>query len=271
MTPGRIVCLEPAPRPNTKAEADVVLLKELLPGAAPLQIAVISCTKLEAYIEDTSKTKCMPFLGYLLGFAYIGHNVVVFEDHPSALEHGVRNSDVLLIDSGMLPFMPENWAETVFRVMKADPMVFIHERKTYELKPVVRKNSPSDWRYSEPDGEASVVNILLTTLTKTRDKGKILNIVSGQALPNPRELTTDADELDFIATLPFRYEQLNADTVIKIIWDSGRPVSWFKSFPSTRSLKTKLVESGGRARDVSCQLNLSWTSNGKQQLEIKLL
>jgi hypothetical protein len=271
ITPRRMVYLQPAPGPNTQPEQEVTLLKELLPGAAPLQITVISYTELEAYMEDKTRTRCIPFLGYLLGFAYIGHNVVVFEGHPSALEHGARNSDVLIIDSGMLPFMPENWAEIVFPVMKSDPRIFIHQRKTYELMSVARKKSPPGWRYSEPDGEASYANILLTTLAKARDKDKTVSIISGQALPNPKELTTDAGELEFISTLPFRYEQLNAETVIKILWDNGQPGNFLKRFQPTRTFKARLVDSNGRARDVAFQLKLSSTSNENPQLEIKLL
>ena len=203
ITPGHMISLAPAPPPNTKSEKELAPIKSILPSEKPLQITTISYTKLEAYIQDTTKTKCIPFLGFLLAFAYLDHNVIVFEGHPSALEFGVKNSDVLFIDSAMLPFMGDNWADVVFKVMKPHPKIFVHERKDYQLIPIVRKNSPPGWRYSEPDGEASYANVLLTILAKAGDKTKTVGIISGQPLPNPEELTTDAEELEYISTLPF--------------------------------------------------------------------
>lgn len=271
ITPGRMISLVPAPAPNTKSEKDLAPVRSILGSETPLQITAISYTKLEAYLQDTAKTRCIPFLGFLLGFAYLGHNVIVFEGHPSALEFGVKNSEVLFIDSGMLPFLAENWAEVVFKAMKPDPRIFIHERKNFRLLPVAKKNSPPGWRYSEPDGEASYTNILLTTLAKTGDKDRTLALVSGDPVPNPKEFTTDPEQLDYISTLPFRYERLNADLVIKIIWDNGKLVSFLDKFQSARIFKARLAESGGKVRDVSFQLKLSKTNHGKHQLEIKLL
>jgi hypothetical protein len=271
ITPGRMISLAPAPLPNTKSEKELAPIKSILPSEKPLQITAISYTKLEAYMEDKTKTKCIPFLGFLLAFAYLGHNVIVFEGHPSALEFGVKNSDALFMDSAMLPFMGDNWADVVFKSMKPNPRVFIHERKNYQLIPVVKKNSPPGWRYSEPDGEASYTNILLTTLAKTGDKTKTVSIISGQSLPNPKELTTDAEELEYISTLPFRYEKLNAAIVTKIIWDNAKPTNFLERFQSTRTFRAKLALSATKAIDVTFQLKLSKTGSSKQQLDVKLL
>jgi hypothetical protein len=271
ITPGRIISLAPAPPPIAKSEKELASVKSLLPSDTPLQITAISYTKLEAYMADTTKTKCIPFLGYLLAFASLGHNVIVFEGHPSALEAGVRNSDVLIIDSGMLPFLAENWADVVFRAMKPNPKVFIHERKQFSLLPIVKKNSPPGWRYSEPDGEASYTNMLLTAMGKEGNKTQVASIISGQSLPNPKGFTTDKDQLEYISTLPFRYDKLNADMVIKIIWDHGRPANLRDLFQSTKRLKAKVALSSSETIDVSFQLKLSKTDRGLQQLEVKLL
>jgi hypothetical protein len=170
----------------------------------------------------------------------------------------------------MLPFLPENWAEVVFQAMKPDARIFIHERKGFNLIPVVKKKGAPGWQYSEPDSEASYVNILLTTIAKAGFTEKAVTIVSGQPLPNPKEFTTDTEELDYISTLPFKYEKLDADMVIKIIWENGKPASFLDKLQSSRTFKARLAESGGRARDVSFQLKLSKTANGKQQLDIRL-
>ena len=271
ITPGRMISLAPAPLPNTMSERDLDSAKSILPSEKPLQITAVSYTKLQAYMEDKTKTKCIPFLGFMLAFAYLGHNVIVFEGHPSALEFGVKNSDVLFIDSGMLPFLAENWAEVVFKSMNPNPKVFIHERKTYSLMPIVRKSSAPGWRYSEPDGEASYTNMLLTAMGIEGNTTQVARIISGQPLPNPKEFTTDTDELEYISTLPFRYDKLNADMVIEILWKEGRLGNLRNIFQSTRTFKAKVAVSSSKAIDVSFQLRLSKTDRGKQQLEVKLL
>ena len=271
ITPGRIIVFAPAPMPNSMPEEEVRSIKELLPSEKSLQITAISYTNLEALMADKTKTKCIPFLGFLIAFAYSGHNVMVFEGHPSAFEVGVKNSDVLIIDSGMLPFLQENWADIAFKVMKPNPSIFVHDRQDYSLVKIAIKKSPPGWQYTAPDGEASYVNVLLTTLGKMRDKNQILRITSGQSLPNPKEFTTDPEQLEYISILPFRYEKLNADIIIKNIWDISEPTGSPEKLPSTRIFKAKLAESANEVIDVTFELRLSKTGSQKQELEIKLL
>jgi hypothetical protein len=271
ITPGRIIRLAPTPVPITTSEKELASVKSLLQSDKPLQITAVSYTKLEALMADTTNMKCIPFLGYLLAFASLGHNVIVFEGHLSALAAGVRNSDVLIIDSGMLPFLAENWAEIVYQAMNPNPKVFIHDRKTYSLLPIVRKSSAPGWRYSEPDGEASYTNMLLTAMAKEGNTTQVASIMSGQPLPDPKEFTTDRDQLEYISTLPFRYDKLNADMVIGIIWKNGRPSNLRDLFQSTKILKGKVAVSSSKVIDVSFQLKLSKTDSGKQQLDVKLL
>lgn len=271
ITPGRTISLAPAPLPNTKSEKELAPIKKLLPSETPLQITAISYTKLEAYMQDETKLKCIPFLGFLLAFAYLGHNVIVFEGHPSALEFGVKNSDTLFIDSGMLPFMSDNWADVVFKAMNPSPKIFIHERKNFGLTPVIKKNSHPGWRRSEPDSIPSYVNILLTTLGKANYKQKSVNIISGQPVPNPKEFTNDPDELEYISTLPFKYDQLNTDIVIKFLWDISKSSNLLDKLQSRKTFKAKLIESGGTERDITFVLKLFKNNNGKQQLDIMLI
>jgi hypothetical protein len=271
ITPGRMISLVPAPAPNTKSEKELASIKSILPGEAPLQITAISYTNLEAYMKDETKTKCIPFLGFLAAFAYIGHNVIVFEGHPSALEAGVRNSDALIIDSGMLPFMAENWADTVFKAMNPNPKIFIHDRKSFQLLSVARKDGPPGWRFSTPDGELSYINELLMVVAKARNKTQVVRIVSGQPLPSPKEYTTNVEELEYISTFPFRYEKLDADKIMNALWNKGQYTSFGDHFRSIKSFHVKLVESGHEARIVTFQLKRTKTRDGKRQMEIKLL
>lgn len=271
ITPGRMFILAPAPRPNTKSEKELAPLRQLLPSEGPLQITAISYTKVEAYLADATKLKCIPFLGFLAGFAYLGHNVIVFEGHPSALEPAVRNSDVLFIDDGMLPFMGDRWAEVVFHAMKPNPRVFLHERKDFKLTPIVRKSSPPGWRRGEPDGEQSYTNMLLTTLGKANYRKDCVTIIAGEAAPNLREFTSNPEELEYISTLPFKYDRLNTHFIVHYLWDIAKSENVMDRIRSTKTFKAKLFGPGGVARDVVFQFKLSRTKDGKQQLEIRLL
>jgi hypothetical protein len=64
---------------------------------------VITYTYLEALKKDI--LQAIPFFGFLLGFAAIGHRVWVFEGHSSALQAGCREADLLIVDGGILPFL----------------------------------------------------------------------------------------------------------------------------------------------------------------------
>jgi hypothetical protein len=77
-------------------------------------------------------SKAIPFFGMLLGFAYIGHAVWVFEGHSSALGHGCRNADVLLVDGAMVPFLQLDWQTVASRVMRR-PEIYVHDRQTFRL------------------------------------------------------------------------------------------------------------------------------------------
>jgi hypothetical protein len=165
VTPGRLIMFVPAPRPGSIPTEFVTQVSQLLPSAKPLKITFVGYTQLEALMKD--KAKCIPPFGQLLGFAYLGHNVVVFEGHPSAFEFALRDCDVLMIESGMLPFLQKDWVDVALRVTRPGAKMIVQDRKTGRLQPVIKSKNAQGWRYGEPDGEASYANCLLTTLAKT--------------------------------------------------------------------------------------------------------
>lgn len=136
VTPGRMIMFVPGLSPGSQSPEAIKPIQQLLPSEKPLNIAVVSYTSLEALMEN--KAKSITFLGYLFAFSYVGHNVVVFEGHPSAFESGVRDNDVLFVDSGMLPFMQKDWLDVAYKVMRPNPKIFVHDRKTYTLSQVKR-------------------------------------------------------------------------------------------------------------------------------------
>ncbi len=263
VTPGRLTMFVQCPPPGSMLSKDVAPMTKLMPPETPLNISVVSYTFLEALMSD--KPRCLPFLGYLVAWGYIGHNVVVFEGHSSAFESGVRNCDVLLVDSGMLPFLQADWVEVAYRVMRPDAKIFVHARETFTLMPVAKSGNAQGWQYSEHDGEGNYVNCLLTTLAKGTCPSA--QVTSGRELPNLADLTTNPHELDWIAGLPFKYDKLNADEVIEIITRAAG-WRWYHFFKTTGVFHARLATEGN-LKPVSFILTLTKDAEGRRQLRIE--
>jgi hypothetical protein len=266
LTPGRILVYQPCPLPGSMSAEQMRPLEKFMPATPGLNITVISYTHLKAFLEDTTKLKSIPFLGILLGYAYIGHSVVVFEGHPSAFESGVRNSDVLMLDDGMLPFIQPDWIEVALRVMRPEPKIFVIARKTLAALPVVKSDNAKGWQYAEPDGEASYANCLLMMLVKGIRSSVV--VASGQPLPNLADFTTDPEDLDWIKGLPFRYDQLEAEKVIEIILQAAacQPSRFFKT---TCVLTARLADERKEKKMVSFTLTIKTGFLGKRELQIE--
>lgn len=267
LTPGRMVIEWPVPEPSPHLAEVAASTSAVLGTDGPLDVSVISYTFLPAWLQDTTKTKCIPFLGILASWAYNGHTIVVFEGHSSAFEAGVRGSSVLLVDSGMMPFLQEGWDELAYRVMRPDARIFLHDRQRYLLLQKLRCEPPAAAQPAEPDGEASYLNCLLTTLAKAPTT---VEFVSGRGVPDLAGLTNDRDERAWISRLPFRYESLNATEVINILL---REVAWDKRglFKTQGMFRAILAFGGGASRDVAFRVTMSNLRNGGQRVKIAKL
>jgi hypothetical protein len=130
VTPGRMLMHKPCPAAGSLPQNQVASIESMLPSRVKRNIAVIAYTELQAVTNQISKA--IPFVGMLLGFAYIGHAVWIFEGHPSALTSGCREADLLLVDGGMLPYLTGTWAETAASGMR-NKEIYVHERATFKL------------------------------------------------------------------------------------------------------------------------------------------
>jgi hypothetical protein len=265
VTPGRMLMGIPAPPAGSMPETTVQPARALLKRPGPLNVAVIAHNRLAALTDEQGKMKAIPFLGHLLGFAYLGHHVVVFEGHPSAYEAGVRGADVLLIDSGMLPFLRDDWAAVAFAAMNPGARVYVHNRERYILYPVVPSKFPPGWLYSEHDGEASYANCLLTTFAKGRHAS--VEIMGGAPLPDLSRLADDPEELDWISTLPFDYAALNAEQVMAAIRRLAKPVRK-GLFRKELVLKTRLMQKSGASMHAF-RLTEGRTPQGRPRLRLE--
>jgi hypothetical protein len=263
VTPGRTLMFVPAPRPGSIPKEKVAQVAVILPLNKPLNVTAISYTQLEPLMKD--KVRCIPMLGGLLGLAYAGHNVLVFEGHPSAFEAALAGADALLIDSGMLPFLQQDWAEVAFRTMGPGSFVRVYERKSGSILQVVKNSSGQGWTLVPPDREVNYVNCLLTTLAKAEGPG--VQLVSGRLLPDLSQLTSDPNELEWISKQAFQYEAMNADKVMKILGlaaglrpdDTAKPVA---------VLKAQLAGAGGTRQGVAFRVVWRTDAEGRTLLDI---
>ncbi len=136
VTPGRMLMQVPCPPAGSMPPERVAPMEKMLPGAVPRNIGVIAFTDIKAVQQDISQA--IPFVGLLMGFAYIGHAVWVFEGHPSALTAGCREADLLLVDGGMVPYLPGGWPGTAASVMRHQE-IYVHDRAAFQLKRVTIK------------------------------------------------------------------------------------------------------------------------------------
>jgi len=125
VTPGRLLISKACPLPVVFSHDEINRLTSLLPINPPKNISVIAYTFLEALKNDIFRT--IPFFGYLLGFAAIGHMVWIFEGHASALAAGCRNADLLMVDGGLLPYLEkyENWQRDALGSMRGNQIKII--------------------------------------------------------------------------------------------------------------------------------------------------
>ena len=131
VTPGRMLKFQRCPEPGSMPADQVKPIEQMMPPSVTRTIAAIAFTELAALQQDAARA--IPFLGFLLGFAYIGHVVWVFEGHRSALAAGCRDADVLLVDRAMVPHLQSDWAAVAAKAMRR-PEIYVHDRATYSLK-----------------------------------------------------------------------------------------------------------------------------------------
>lgn len=254
VSPDRAVSVLAVPPRSAEMDARLPKLPDV-PSDRPLNIAVIAATGILSAFNNKPPdlhevSKAIPFLGFLIAFGYAGHRVWIFEGHASALASGLEHAEILLIDSGMLPFLQKDWMAVAQRVMDPPRRVLLHSRERHTLLTLVADSTPKGWSYAEPNGEASYVNCLLTTLAKA-GFGASVEITAGSPLPNLAGLARHPAQLEWIAKLPFRYEDLNAAKAIEVL---NKGQSLLPAMKKTWQLKTVLID-GGRQRSVQFALN----------------
>src|SRR5260221_3793658 len=108
LTPGRMLMEQPCPKPGTIPPELIAGIEQITPAVPSLNIAAIALTDIQAVLTNVGQA--IPFFGYLLGLCYVGHNVLVFEGHPSALTAGGADSRPGILDRAVSSLPPGNLA-----------------------------------------------------------------------------------------------------------------------------------------------------------------
>jgi hypothetical protein len=261
VTPGRLIMLDPCPDRDTVPEDELNSMLTVLPSKSPLNISVVSYTNVEALMTDM--TKAIPFRGYLLAWATAGHNVIVFEGNPSAFESGVRDADVLMMDSGMLPFVQFNWVEAAHRVMRPEGKIFLHDRKTFTLSLFEKK--PEGQSSSESNVEVNYGALLLRSLMRAAQSS--VEVTAGEKVPDLLDLVTTFTDRDFISRNIDR-DKVNAEKLTdSLLHKAGW--RWYTPFKSTGVLTLPVPLKDGSHGKWKFTLTLTKNAAGKRQLRIE--
>jgi hypothetical protein len=128
VTPGRATFIQPCPRPGTMDANSVQAIQRIAPPRTPSNIAVIALTQFEPAMSSMSKA--IPFLGYVMGLSYVGHNVIVFEGHRSALAAGCREADMVIVDEARIPHLQGDWMTVVLSAMRGTQLLIFGRNGT---------------------------------------------------------------------------------------------------------------------------------------------
>ncbi len=131
VTPARVALLRSCPAPGSLSPADLAVAEGIAPAAEPKNVAVIAFNDLEAMEHDVARA--IPFFDLLAKLGYLGHAVWIFEGHVSAMAAGCRDADLLIVDDGMMPYLPGNWRSVASRSMRGEA-IYLFERRAGTLR-----------------------------------------------------------------------------------------------------------------------------------------
>jgi len=127
LTPGRLIrTSDPLPGRETIEPHFLSMLEEIAPSSSRWNVLAIGMTEFRAF--NASPHNSVPFLNLLHGFAQIGHAVILFEGHPSALAQMCNNRDLLVVDSEMIPFLQSDWLDIARTTMRTPNILKVNRK-----------------------------------------------------------------------------------------------------------------------------------------------
>ncbi len=131
VTPARVTMLHSCPAAGSLAPQELTAAERIAPAATSRNVAVIAYTDLDPMSAEIQAA--IPFFDLLKRLGHLGHAVWIFEGHVSAMAAGCQDADVLIVDDGMMPYLPGNWRSVATRSMRGSE-IHVFERKTGALR-----------------------------------------------------------------------------------------------------------------------------------------
>ena len=135
--PDRTLFALPAPPPGAISARMLAGVKAVIPSEEPRNIAAIAPPGTLAAAAGNSPTlpdlgRQVPFFGLLIGLAYTGHAVWIFEASALLFPAGCEDADVLLVDSDAIVALPPDWLEDAGGLMR-NANILIYDRTRQKL------------------------------------------------------------------------------------------------------------------------------------------
>jgi hypothetical protein len=135
--PDRLHFILPVPPPGSIKSQMVEAVKAAIPSEQPRNVAAIAARGALAGDPSTKPTlpdiaRRVPFFGLLIGLAYTGHAVWIFEASPETATAGCEDADVLVVDSGAIAALPQGWDEDAAVVMR-NPNILVYDRNRQKI------------------------------------------------------------------------------------------------------------------------------------------
>jgi hypothetical protein len=154
------------PLPGSLPEAKVAEVERIVPSAVGRNIVIIAPTEFQLDPADEVKRpgtgeiqaagRTIPFFGLVLGLAFIGHCVWVFDGQATALAEGCRGADLLIIDSIKANELTTKSVEVAADVMR-NANILIFDRNTRNLRTLRKVGNSSQLEFH---GGPDVTSIL---------------------------------------------------------------------------------------------------------------
>ncbi len=148
--------LLPAIHPSSVKPEMTAAVEQMIPSTTKRRVAVISETSWASCGKPSLQagSQAIPFLGFLTGFAHIGHSVWIFHGSHDLLCAGCRGADVLIVDSASLAALPRDWQVEAASTMR-NPQILVHDRASYKLLSAVSNQNAAQVLIETPSNHSS--------------------------------------------------------------------------------------------------------------------